>query len=69
MDQFASRPGAFPPSIPSGKVRSTTGQQRVPMPRETEEELTPRVCAELKRSLHGLGAVALMGLGLGYLLR
>lgn len=38
-------------------------------PRETEEELTARVSADLKRALVVLAIVAAVGLALGYLLK
>lgn len=69
MSQFASRPGAFPPAEPSKKGRIAAAQQRLRTPRETEEELTARVSAELRRALRALAAVALIGLGLGYFLK
>lgn len=69
MGHFASRPGASPTAVPSGKGEVDRAQQRLRMPRETEEQLTARVSAELKRSLRVLATAALIGLGLGYLLK
>lgn len=68
MGQIGSRQGAASP-VPSGKRRIAAAQQRLGMPRETEEELTARVLAELKRSLRALAIAALIGLGLGYFLK